>query len=195
MLNYGYALLETAVRSAINSVGLLPEIGFLHEVAHSKLPLVYDLQEPFRWLVDLSVLEVLRDIKLDPKRDFIVTENYHVRLRSTAAKALIERLSANLNRKVSLGGRSLSYESVVTECARKLARHLTVPHTRFELSYPFAVGESGHVSADLEKRVLSMTLAERKAAGISKTTWHYIKRRAETGKPLKLYRKVADRIV
>jgi CRISPR-associated protein Cas1 len=194
LLNYGYSLLESACRSAIAGVGLLPEIGFLHEVAPSKLPLVYDLQEPFRWLVDLSVLEVLRDSKLDRKRDFIMTENYHIRLRPAVARALIERLSANLNRKVRLKGRSMSYETIVTETARTVARHLTTPRERLDLSYPFAVGESGHVTRDVKERILGLTPAERKAMGIAKNTWHYIKRRGETGKPLKLYGKVRRRI-
>ena len=88
LLNYGYSLLEATCRRAIVSVGLLPEIGFVHEVAPSKFPLAYDLQEPFPWLVDLSVLEVIRDGKLDRKRDFIVTENFHVRLRAAAAPLL-----------------------------------------------------------------------------------------------------------
>ena len=88
----------------------------------------------------------------------------------------------------------MSYETVVTETARRLARHLVAPSARFNLSYPFAVGESGHVSTDLKEQVLSMTLAQRKASGISKTTWHYIKRRAETGKPLRLYSKVRQLI-
>jgi len=145
-------------------------------------------------MVDLSVLEVLQDAKLDRKQDFMVTENYHIRLRPNAAAALIDRVSANLNRKVKLKGRSWSYESIITETARGLARHLTTPGGRFDISYPFSVGESGYVPTDLTERVLSMTVADRKAAGISKTTWHYIKRRAETGKPLRLYRKVADRV-
>ncbi len=178
LLNYGYALLESVCRSATTSVGLLPEIGFVHEVAHNKLPLVYDLQEPFRWLVDLSVIEVLRDAKLDWKGDFIVTENYHVRLRPTAANALIERLSANMNRKVSVGGRSFAYETLVSEMARRLARHLTAPKGRFNLSYPFVVGESGHVETDLKVRVAAMTYAEGRARGISKAGLFAMKRRA-----------------
>lgn len=32
LLNYGYSLLEAACRQAIVSVGLLPEIGFVHEI-------------------------------------------------------------------------------------------------------------------------------------------------------------------
>ncbi|AIC16666.1 hypothetical protein NVIE_2460 [Nitrososphaera viennensis EN76] len=33
-----------------NGVGLDPAIGFLHDLAESKEPLVCDLQELFRWL-------------------------------------------------------------------------------------------------------------------------------------------------
>jgi|SRR5579871_1672492 len=194
LLNYGYSLLEAACRQAIVSVGLLPEIGFVHEVAPSKLPLAYDFQEPFRWLVDLSVVEVLRDGKLDCKADFIVTENYHIRLRPTAAQVLMDRLSANMNRKVTVGGRSFAFESLMQGLARQLSRHLTDGKGRLDLSYPFAVGESGHLTTDLQDRVLSLTAAERKAAGISKTTWHYIRKRAADGKPLRLYGKVAQRV-
>ena len=194
LLNYGYSLLESTCRAAITSVGLLPEIGFLHEVAPSKLPLAYDLQEPFRWLVDLSVVEVLRDGKLDRKKAFIVTENYHIRLRPTAAKALIDRFSANMNRKVAVGGRNYSFETLVLETARRLAKYLTAPKTMLDLSYPFAAEEAGYVGSDLKERVASLTLAERKAAGISKTTWHYIRKRVAEERPLRLYGKVARRL-
>jgi CRISPR-associated protein Cas1 len=194
LLNYGYSLLEATCRAAIASVGLLPEIGFLHEVAPSKFPLAYDLQEPFRWLVDLSVIEVLRDGKLDRKKDFVVTENYHVRLRPSAAKTLIDRLSANVNRKVTVGGRNYSFETLVQEAARKLARHLTAPKLPLDFAYPFAADEAGYVGSDLKERVASLTLAERKVAGISKTTWHYIRKRAAEGKPLRLYGKVAEKL-
>jgi CRISPR-associated protein Cas1 len=194
LLNYGYSLLESACKSAIVSVGLLPEIGFVHEAAPSKLPLAYDLQEPFRWLVDLSVLEVIRDGKLDRKRDFIVTENYHVRLRPAAANALIQRLSANMNRKVSVGGRSFAYETLVLESARKLARYLTTSKGPFDLCYPFAVGVSGHVETNLKDRVAAMTYAEGRDLGISKAGLFSMKRRAAEGKPLRLYSTVRIRL-
>src|SRR5918912_1418500 len=95
-LNYGYAILESEIRRDINAVGLDPTIGFLHELAQSKTPLVYDLQEVFRWLVDLSVLQLLEEEKLK-KSDFIVTENYYIRLKPATAKMLIERIGLNFN--------------------------------------------------------------------------------------------------
>jgi len=197
LLNYGYSLLESACRSAIVSVGLLPEIGFLHEVAPSKMPLAYDLQEPFRWLVDLSVLEVLRDAKLDPKKDFIVTENYHVRLRPAAAEALLGRLAANFNRKVPIHGRSFAYETLIQETARKLARDLTDSNgrnVRLDLAYPMAVGESGHVDSCLKAEVAAMSYADARRLGISKAGLFAMKRRSAEGKPLRLYRKVSRKL-
>jgi CRISP-associated protein Cas1 len=194
LLNYGYSLLESVCRSAIVSVGLLPEIGFVHEIAPSKFPLAYDLQEPFRWLVDLSVIEVLRDAKLDRKRDFIVTENYHIRLRSAAATALIERFSANMNRKVPVGGRSFAYETLVSESTRRLAHYLMKTTGKFDLSLPFIVGKSGHVESEVADRVAIMTYAEARRLGISKAGLWDMKRRAEQGKPLKLYRKVSRKL-
>ncbi|MCH8914412.1 MAG: CRISPR-associated endonuclease Cas1 [Thaumarchaeota archaeon] len=43
LLNYGYSILESEIRKAINSVGLDPSIGFLHEITQSRTPLVYDI--------------------------------------------------------------------------------------------------------------------------------------------------------
>ncbi len=60
------------------------------------------------------------------------------------------------------------------ETARSLARHLTEPDRRLDLSYPFSVGESGHVTSDHRERILAVTPAERRAMGIAKNTWHYI---------------------
>jgi len=56
LLNYGYAILESEVRKMINSVGLDYSIGFLHEINQSRIPLVYDIQELFRWIIDISII-------------------------------------------------------------------------------------------------------------------------------------------
>ena len=40
LLNYGYAILESEIRKAINAVGLDYSIGFLYEINQSRTPLV-----------------------------------------------------------------------------------------------------------------------------------------------------------
>jgi CRISPR-associated protein Cas1 len=58
-LNYAYGILEGECRAAVNAVGLEPSVGFLHETSgyQTKQSLVYDLQEPFRWIVDVAAIE------------------------------------------------------------------------------------------------------------------------------------------
>ena len=59
------------VRKNINTIGLDVSIGYLHEIAPSKYPLVYDLQELFRYVIDYSAIELL-ETKLT-KTNFITT--------------------------------------------------------------------------------------------------------------------------
>jgi CRISPR-associated protein Cas1 len=193
LLNFGYSLLEARVRHAVNSVGLEPSVGFLHETAASKLPLVYDLQEPFRWLVDLSVIEVLAGRQLDRKKDFVTTDNYHVRLRPRAIGLLADRLTQNFNRAVPFRGQRRTFDAISFETARNLARYLLGQSKRLDLGFPFGAFD-GALDTQSAEAVLAMTAEERKACGIRPNTFHYLKRRAAEGKPLRLYGRVARRL-
>lgn len=56
-LNYGYAILSSAVTRAIVSHGYHPSLGIHHRGKTNPLNLTYDLVEPFRPFVDQIVLE------------------------------------------------------------------------------------------------------------------------------------------
>lgn len=60
LLNYGYAILRAATARAIVAAGLHPGIGLFHRHPHNAMPLADDLMEPFRPIVDLAVVELLR---------------------------------------------------------------------------------------------------------------------------------------
>ena len=134
LLNYGYAILESEVRKDINSVGLDPSISFLHELSNSRASLVYDIQELYRWLVDLSVIQLLEEKKLK-KADFIVTENYNIRLRESTAKALIEKIKQNFNARALYNGKYYSYQNILYENVRLLASYI--------------IGKSGKLKFDI----------------------------------------------
>ncbi len=55
LLNYGYSVLAGQISAYLNGVGLDAYYGFMHKNHTSFQSLVYDLMEPFRWLVDYSV--------------------------------------------------------------------------------------------------------------------------------------------
>lgn len=54
-LNYGYALLRSAVARAIMDAGLLPTVGVFHRNYYNSFPLADDLMEPYRPFVDERV--------------------------------------------------------------------------------------------------------------------------------------------
>jgi len=58
LLNYGYSVLAGQISSYINGVGLDAYYGFMHKNHVSFQSLVYDMMEPFRWLVDYSVWKI-----------------------------------------------------------------------------------------------------------------------------------------
>jgi len=56
--NYGYCVLAGEITKFVNGLGLDPYYGFFHKSHISFQALVYDLIEPFRWLVDYSVYKL-----------------------------------------------------------------------------------------------------------------------------------------
>jgi len=58
LLNYGYSVLAGQISSYINGVGLDAYYGVMHKNHVSFQSLVYDMMEPFRWLVDYSVWKI-----------------------------------------------------------------------------------------------------------------------------------------
>jgi len=95
LLNYSYALLQTYVRRALNSIGLDNSIPFLHDLRRNT-GLVYDIMELWRTNCDYSVLQTLEQLKRT-KRTHFVTDGYEVMLEQETVKALFERFRFNLS--------------------------------------------------------------------------------------------------
>jgi CRISPR-associated endonuclease Cas1 len=71
-LNFAYALLKAQVLQSILVHGLDETVGFLHVSREGGQPFVYDLMEPFRSIVDMSVLNIFGK-QVFKKGDFIQT--------------------------------------------------------------------------------------------------------------------------
>lgn len=65
LLNYGYTVLRAAVGRAVCSAGLMPSIGLHHHNRYNAFCLADDLMEPFRPLVDRSVVHILESMNFD----------------------------------------------------------------------------------------------------------------------------------
>ena len=193
MLNYGYSILESEVRKTINSVGLDYSIGFLHEINQSHTPLVYDLQELFRWLIDLSIIELLEDRKIG-KSDFIITENYHTRLRESTAKMLIEKINQNFNHKIQYkNNKRYSYQNILHEQTQQLANFILDKQKQLELNIPKIKLERND-NVEIKEKILNMTPQQRKELGINKSTLWYMKNNITQKKKIRVYSKVKNKI-
>ena len=84
--------------------------------------LVYDIQELYTGIVDLSVIQSRR--KEAKETDFIVTENYNIRLKPDTANKLIEKIKLNFNAKAAYRGQNYSYQNILYDNVRCLANYI-----------------------------------------------------------------------
>ncbi|MGI0074162.1 MAG: CRISPR-associated endonuclease Cas1 [Nitrosotalea sp.] len=103
LLNYGFGILYAEVAKQLNSLGLDCYVGFYHRNHESQLALVYDMIEPFRHLIDRSVLEIQNQIR---KKDYTFSRYGIVVLSDDLKKKYIDLLSTIFDRKRPYKARS-----------------------------------------------------------------------------------------
>ncbi len=95
LLNYGYTVLAGEIAKFVNGMGLDPYYGFYHKHDTSFQALVYDMIEPFRWLVDSTVYSManIKDhgsqIRL---KDYTHTKDGFVVMDDSLLKRFLEKL-------------------------------------------------------------------------------------------------------
>jgi len=94
LLNYGYAVLAGEISKFVNGIGLDAYYGFYHHNHTSFQSLVYDIIEPFRWLVECAVWK-MSDAKSRnriSKKQYAFTREGKVVLDSHLIKIFLELL-------------------------------------------------------------------------------------------------------
>lgn len=127
ILNFGYALLQTAVMRAVLAVGLEPALGFYHTPRSAAHPLVLDLMELFRVpLWDMVVIGSLNRMQWNAHEDFMVTKT-KIWLSDTGRRKAIELFEARLGEcwKHPVVNYSLSYMRTIELEARLLEKEWT----------------------------------------------------------------------
>lgn len=124
MLNYGYALLEAECLRVINTVGLDPCIGFLHEMRNEKRSLAYDLQEIFRGEVDIVVYRLLSKSYRVPKSDFLRMNNYSLRLLEGGTDKLSKAYETRMSERIEYEGKLIPRRKVIERKGFELAEYV-----------------------------------------------------------------------
>ncbi|MDE2589358.1 MAG: CRISPR-associated endonuclease Cas1, partial [Patescibacteria group bacterium] len=157
-----------------------------------KTPLVYDFQELFRWIIDYSVIRILDENRLS-KADFIVTENYHIRLRESTAKLLVEKITNNFNNKAPFRGKNYAYDLILLYKAQEFANYISGKNSKLDLSIP-ELKITDDDTLELKRKIMKMTPDQRKRLGINKSTLWYMKKNIAEGKNIKVYDKILSKL-
>lgn len=123
LLSFLYAMWMNDCRSAIEAVGLDPQLGFLHAVRPGRAALALDLMEEFRPVADRLALTLVNRGQLGAG-DFVVREGGAVSLEGEARKAVVvafqERKREEINHPLLAQAVPLGFVPLVQ--ARLLAR-------------------------------------------------------------------------
>ena len=110
MLNYGYALLESRVWTAVERAGLHPYGGFLHADRPGKHSLVLDLMEPWRCIIDDAVFSIISRSKSR------LPASFDSRFRKDLLREVINRFNSIRD----YNGKTLPVRECMIESARNL---------------------------------------------------------------------------
>jgi CRISPR-associated protein Cas1 len=122
LLNYGYGVLYSMVEKACIIAGLDPYVGFIHTDNYNKLSLVFDLIEPFRILVDQTVVYLISGRKV--KSEYFDKLKNGLTLNKEGKAVLIEALNNTFEKTVRYRGRNIKNRNIIQFEAHRIANGL-----------------------------------------------------------------------
>lgn len=86
LLNYGYAIVRAMMARSLVAAGLLPTLGIHHHNRYNAYCLADDIMEPYRPLVDMLVLDIMKEredistLSIEIKRDLLALSTMDVQI-------------------------------------------------------------------------------------------------------------------
>ena len=180
---------------AINAVCLEPSVGFLHDFSdyQTKQSLAYDLQEPFRWLVDLAVIQAFESGALQLSGFYFTGDDCRYLFEVEAKQHFIDVIRERFNAGAHYRGRILKWDTVIEEKTNELGRFLIGKGVSTDFLNPAPKLEGG-ADCEVRARILALTVSKAKRPGIGKSTLHYLRRSARIGRTFRIYRKTQRKL-
>jgi CRISPR-associated protein Cas1 len=154
---------------------------------------VYDLQEPFRWIADVAVMEAFESGVLDLPDFYFTGDDYRYRFDPEAKQCFLDSLRERFNSGVRYKGRALKWDTVIEQKAVEFGRFLAGRIGRLDFSEPSPTLRRTD-DVDLRRRILSLSQSEAKGLGIAKSTLHYLRKRAKANRSLQTYGRLRSRL-
>ena len=113
-------------------------MGYLHEFigCQTKQSLVYDLQERFRWLADVAVMDAFESEVLDFPDFYFTGDDYRYRFEPVAKQRFLDLLRERFNSSVRYNVRMLKWDTVIEQKTVELGRYLAGRTGRLDFSEP-----------------------------------------------------------
>ena len=102
----------------------------------TKQSLVYDLQEPFRWIADVAVMEAFESGVLDLPNFYFTGDDYRYRFENEAKRRFLDLLRERFNVGVRYNARMLKWDTVIEQKTVELGRYLVGRTGRLDFSEP-----------------------------------------------------------
>jgi len=158
-----------------------------------KESLVYDLQEPFRWLGDITTIEAFESGTLNLKDFYFTGDDYRYRIETDAKRHFLELLKDRFNSGVRYGGKTWKWDTVILNKTQELARFLLDKSKQADFIEPRPTLQRSDTQ-DLRKRILELTQREAKELGIGKSTLHSLRVHARSERSFRVCKKVAFKL-
>jgi len=141
LLNYGYSVLAGEISKFVCGIGLDPYFGFMHQPHNGFQPLVYDLIEPFRWIVDYTVFQVTTH--KDSRKRIKIKELAHTREGNAVLEyALVRRFLEMLERNFQKVKKYKFKHGAKTKDGLKLVQEITIVKIAIQNLAEFCSGKS-----------------------------------------------------
>jgi hypothetical protein len=170
--------------------GLDASVGFLHDsLKAATASLIYDFEEPYRWLVDYTVLKMALT-RMFSWDDFRFSgRDYSLRIDRRFLDRFMELLRKQFNSGIVYEGKRLYWDTVILRKCEELTRYLLGRRRSFDLSSPRPVLQRSDTRV-LREKILSLSQPEAYKLGIRKSTFHYLQKKARQEGSFRVYRKV-----
>lgn len=153
---------------------------------------MYDLQEPYRWLSDISVIETFESEALNLSDFYFTGDDYRYRFEPEARRRFIDLIRRRFDATVNCDGRRLKWETVIENKAHEVGRFLLGESTLdFLQPIPELVRRGDH---EIRAKILAVTNSEAEQLGIGKSTMHYLRKKARDPKEFTIYASVRSRL-
>jgi CRISPR-associated protein Cas1 len=152
-----------------------------------------ELQEPFRWIADVAVVDVFELGVLDLPDFYFTGDDYRYRFQQDAKQRFLDLLRERFNSVVRYNGRALKWDTVIEQKTVELGRYLVGGTRSPNFSEPSA---ELHRTDDREvrRRILSLSQSDGRELGIGSSTLHYLRQRARNKATFKVYERIREKL-